>query len=72
MAERAGAQDLQPESDIALFQMKQLEQRITQLHARVAGLRAAGGLVDEPEELLRILQRSHELLRRFLRRIIGS
>jgi prefoldin subunit 5 len=70
MAESAGAQGPQPEIEIALFQMKQLEQSITQLQARVASLKAIGASVDRSEDLLRVLQRSHESLRRFLVRAI--
>jgi len=70
LTERAVVQDLQPELDLALFQIRQLEQRITQQQARVASLKAIGASVDHPEDLLRVLQRSQESLRRFLVRVI--
>jgi hypothetical protein len=66
---RVFMQDLQPEIEFALFHIKQLEQRITQQQARVASLKAIGASVDHPEDLLRVLQRSHESLRRFLVRV---
>ena len=70
LTERVVVQDLQPELDLALFQIRQLEQRITQQQARVASLKAIGASVDHPEDLLRVLQRSQESLRRFLVRVI--
>jgi len=69
LTERVTVQDLQPELELALFQIRQLEQRITQQQARVASLKAIGAPVDHSEDLLRVLQRSHESLRRFLVRV---
>ena len=70
LTERVVVQDLQPELELALFQIRQLEQRITQQQARVASLKAIGAPVDHSEDLLRVLQRSQESLRRFLVRVI--
>lgn len=69
LTERVTVQDLQPELDIAVFQIRQLEQWITKQQARVASLKAIGASVDHSEDLLRVLKRSHESLRRFLVRV---
>jgi hypothetical protein len=65
-------QDSQPEIQLTLFQMSHLERRIAEQRARVAQLKEIGAPIDHPEDLLRVLQRSHESLRRFLVRITSS
>jgi hypothetical protein len=72
LAERVSVQDLQPELDLVLLQIRELQRRITQQQARVTSLKALGASGDLPQDLLRILQRSHESLRRFLLRVVEA
>ena len=65
-------QDSQPELQLTLIQMSHLERRIAEQRVRVAHLKEIGAPIEHPEDLLRILQRSHEALRRFLVRITRS
>jgi hypothetical protein len=64
-------QHIQPELELALLHIRQVEQRVAEQQLRVARLRSIGAPTDVAEELLRTLQTSHDLLKRFLAHVTG-
>jgi hypothetical protein len=64
-------QHIQPELELALLHIRQVEQRVAEQQVRVARLRSIGAPTDIAEELLRTLQISHGLLKQFLAQITG-
>jgi hypothetical protein len=64
-------QHVQPELELALLHIRQVEQRVAEQQARIAHLRELGASTELAEELLATLRTSQVLLTTFLARITG-
>jgi len=64
-------QEIQPELELALLHIRQVELRIAEQQARIAHLKKIGGDTELAEELLKTLQQSLALLKDYLARITG-
>jgi hypothetical protein len=64
-------QHVQPELELALLHIRQVELRVAEQRARIAYLRKIGAPTEVAEELLGTLQTSEMLLKNFLARTTG-
>jgi len=70
-AHNLAMEHVQPELELALLHIRQVEQRVAEQQARIAYLKRIGGSTEIAEQLLVTLQTSQMLLKDFLAHITG-
>lgn len=62
---------VQPDLELALLHLKQLEQRVAVQRSRIARLKEIGASTETAEEFLAVLRESVELVKTHIARITG-